>query len=375
MADNYATIQQHQPLRTPAGWDRQEKALIVQLDEIFDDLYRRFGRLRLADMGKAFQKQIADDEGNIAQLTLDVSGLAIEVGNKISKTTAYQTADSIVTAAVSQAATSASQTYIAKTSTYQDAASIVTAAEGYTDGLLISYSTTSQMNDAINLSVAGIAPAFSTSVAYAVGDIVSYNGKIYRFTTAHSAGAWNSSQVTQTSLSSDAYLVQSGIAIDANGVDITGSKYVKIRSGGTFYVDATDFQIDSANKLFKTGNWTLGENGIFWKNGDLEFNVVKRTNGIHFTFHDTRLGDSHWFYMTENGDLIPDNNQTAVIKTYANIGSSGNKWNIGYFNSLFGDLTGDVTGNCSGSSGSCTGNAATATKLSRAPTYGELSGR
>ena len=63
MADKYSTIQQHQPLRVPSGWDKQEKMLIVQLDEIFDDIYKRFGRLRFEDMGKDFRQRIEDDEG------------------------------------------------------------------------------------------------------------------------------------------------------------------------------------------------------------------------------------------------------------------------------------------------------------------------
>lgn len=36
---------------------------------------------------------------------------------------------------------------------------------------------------------------FSTSKAYAKGDLVLKDGKLYRFTSAHSAGAWNSAQV------------------------------------------------------------------------------------------------------------------------------------------------------------------------------------
>lgn len=42
-----------------------------------------------------------------------------------------------------------------------------------------------------------IAPAFDTTKRYAKGDIVSYNGKIYKFTTAHAAGAWNASHVIE----------------------------------------------------------------------------------------------------------------------------------------------------------------------------------
>lgn len=40
-----------------------------------------------------------------------------------------------------------------------------------------------------------IAPLFSTSTAYAVGDCVIKDAVLYRFKTAHSAGAWSASEV------------------------------------------------------------------------------------------------------------------------------------------------------------------------------------
>lgn len=43
---------------------------------------------------------------------------------------------------------------------------------------------------------ANVATEFSTSAAYAVNDLVLYGGVLYRFTSAHTAGSWNSSQVT-----------------------------------------------------------------------------------------------------------------------------------------------------------------------------------
>lgn len=55
----------------------------------------------------------------------------------------------------------------------------------------------------VNLNAnAGISsyPTFSTASAYAVGDAVMYEGKIYEFTTAHPAGDWNISHVVQTSV-------------------------------------------------------------------------------------------------------------------------------------------------------------------------------
>lgn len=42
-----------------------------------------------------------------------------------------------------------------------------------------------------------LAPTFDATVAYAQNDYVNYNGDIYRFTSAHSAGAWIGSDATQ----------------------------------------------------------------------------------------------------------------------------------------------------------------------------------
>lgn len=41
-----------------------------------------------------------------------------------------------------------------------------------------------------------LAPAFSTSTAYTIGQYVTYDGGLYRFTSAHPAGAWSSSDTT-----------------------------------------------------------------------------------------------------------------------------------------------------------------------------------
>ena len=45
--------------------------------------------------------------------------------------------------------------------------------------------------------VADLAPAFSDATAYAAGDYVTYNGKIYKFTAAHSAGTWTGSDAAE----------------------------------------------------------------------------------------------------------------------------------------------------------------------------------
>jgi phage minor structural protein len=116
----------------------------------------------------------------------------------IAKTDTYQTADAIVSAAVAAAETSAGATYIAKTTSYQTADSIVSAAETYTNNQLNNYSTTTQT---------------ASMISAAVGDCY---GKV------------------------------SGIGITSAGVDISGSQYVAIASGGWFKVTTGDFGIDTS---------------------------------------------------------------------------------------------------------------------------------
>ena len=117
----------------------------------------------------------------------------------IAKTETYQSAQAIVNTAVAAAATAAGQSYIAKTTQYQTADAIVSAAEGYVDGELVNYSTTTQTN---------------TLISQYVGN--------------------------------HAYGLVSGIAITAAGIDISGSQYVAIASGGYFKVTTGDFGIDTS---------------------------------------------------------------------------------------------------------------------------------
>lgn len=38
-----ATIKQHEQIRVPNGWDGQSKALVIQINRVFDDIYRMIG--------------------------------------------------------------------------------------------------------------------------------------------------------------------------------------------------------------------------------------------------------------------------------------------------------------------------------------------
>ena len=83
--DKYSTIQQHEPLRAPSGWNADERRFIAQLEEILDDIYRRFGRLRLEDMGEKLKQWFEDADGNFSSIEQDIDDIEISVGNKYDK--------------------------------------------------------------------------------------------------------------------------------------------------------------------------------------------------------------------------------------------------------------------------------------------------
>lgn len=78
----YTTYQQHEPLRVPDGWNAGEKKLIAQLEEILDDLYRRFNRLKLTDLSKSLRTTIINTEDSVTQLVIDVGEISSTVATK-----------------------------------------------------------------------------------------------------------------------------------------------------------------------------------------------------------------------------------------------------------------------------------------------------
>ena len=80
MSSNYSTQQQHEPLRVPSNWGAQEKRFVAQLEEILDDLYKRFNRLRMEDLGTALRNTIttASDDAEQAKSTVEQTAQAFE---------------------------------------------------------------------------------------------------------------------------------------------------------------------------------------------------------------------------------------------------------------------------------------------------------
>jgi hypothetical protein len=44
---NYSTTNQRQPLRVPRTWVGDDRQLVLQLEDVLNDIYARFGRLKV----------------------------------------------------------------------------------------------------------------------------------------------------------------------------------------------------------------------------------------------------------------------------------------------------------------------------------------
>lgn len=111
-----------------------------------------------------------------------------------------------------------------------------------------------------------LAPAFSTSTAYTVGAYVTYNGDLYRCTTAHAAGAWNSSHFTQVSVGEELngrVIAGDPITVDPGSDSAAGVTMSNDNSGNSTYyklngINAADtgFAINSAGNLALSASGT-----------------------------------------------------------------------------------------------------------------------
>lgn len=72
---------QHEPLRTPAGWNGEEKRFAQQVNDIFDDIYTWRNRLRIEDFNSATRKRIIDTENNVSILEQTTTQLSLRVAN------------------------------------------------------------------------------------------------------------------------------------------------------------------------------------------------------------------------------------------------------------------------------------------------------
>ena len=108
--------------------------------------------------------------------------------------------------------------------------------------------------------------AFSTTKAYAVGDYVIYGNKLYKFTTAHPAGDWNASHVTETTVAAELATQNKNFGGVSFGID---------GDGNYGYYGA-----DGSLIPFKKGECQLVSIGTIGGNGSFSVPTKYQANGI-----------------------------------------------------------------------------------------------
>lgn len=81
---------------------------------------------------------------------------------------------------------------------------------------------------------AEIAPTFSATSNYAVGDLVYYEGTLYKCTTAHDAAAWNAEHFTETTIEAEIAAVQGDVS-DLNSTKVNQITIAPFFSSETAY--------------------------------------------------------------------------------------------------------------------------------------------
>ena len=125
-----------------------------------------------------------------------------------------------------------------------------------------------------------VADVFDSTQAYAVGDYVFYGNSLYRFTSAHSAGAWNSSEVTAVTVTEEIESVKSALpttqTVSGSTPSITGvadTRYIcgecstlAITAPASGMIDV-QFESGSTATVLTVTSAKTGVSAIKWANG------------------------------------------------------------------------------------------------------------
>lgn len=139
---------------------------------------------------------------------------------------------------------------------------------------------------------ASLAPAFSTSTNYTAGQYVTYNGALYRFTTDHSAGAWNSAQVTATNIGADVNDLKSAVSVQL-ALDRTVNLFDVFSVAHGKAINQTALQDNASWNASDYIPVTAGDTVFFYATGFSDYTTGYR---IFFDFYQQ---DGTWISHTE----------------------------------------------------------------------------
>ena len=246
MADKYSTIQQHQPLRVPNSFDKQGRALIVQLDEIFDDIYRRFGRLKVSDFGSQLQDLclVKDEDGKYVSVQSSIEGIETDIHDQLGN---YYT-KSETASQISTSIGNALGDYYTKTETATQISTAITSNNG-------NYYTKTETADEISLALVDYQGKSTVVRIDSSGLDILSGGRIRIRNSGDTASLFVMDSTSVRMVSGGTFRV------------VSGSEF-KIESGSTFSVVSTNFSLSPQNELtFKGGGEILSSRTLYINSG------------------------------------------------------------------------------------------------------------
>ena len=99
---------------------------------------------------------------------------------------------------------------------------------------------------------ASTASEFSTSKSYAAGAYVYYKGKLYKFKSAHAAGAWTTTDVEEAKLADDVSGLKESLDTQANIQKLEQYTRINTPSGGSGYIDYSNGDVISSANCYHT---------------------------------------------------------------------------------------------------------------------------
>lgn len=189
-----------------------------------------------ASIAKTARYQTADAIVDVAVAVADADA----ANAYIARTSNYQTADAIVNEAVRAAGVDAASAYLAKSGSYTTVNDILQEAQNKADAAAVTAQNASIAKTASYQTADAIVNA---AVAIAETDAGgTYIAKTATYQTADAIVA-----AAEAYTDDNAYKQVSGISITAAGVEVSGSKYVKINSGGSFQLNSDNLLINSTS--------------------------------------------------------------------------------------------------------------------------------
>lgn len=153
-------------------------------------------------------------------------------------------------------------------------------------GSTFSAKNMNETNAAVNQAYDDIGDEFNPEVDYAVGDYTIHNNKVWKFTTAHPAGAWDESHVKATKILSEAHELTENMQ---NRFKIMKFQLPPDTTANTKVYTATESDLMD---YFPVGisTYVKSDTDSFWiNNAEHVQQVLLRADGIYITLKSTYL--------------------------------------------------------------------------------------